>query len=985
MRLHRLEISAFGPYPGSERIDFDALSTDGLFLLHGDTGAGKTTLLDAVAFALFGAVPGARGEVKRLRCDTASPQTPTEVSLELTVAGYRFVVRRSPEYARPKKRGAGTTTQPAKGSLTWLATPLETTPEPLARLDEIGRTTQRLLGMSAEQFFQVVLLPQGEFARFLRAETGEREQLLEKLFGTQRFADVETWFSERRRADRAGLATQRGELSELVARLSQEIGEEVPEKADAEWLAALRAQRARAAEQAGEREAAAGAAARRADAALTDARAHAERLRRRRVAEAEIVALDQQAGELGASRAELDAARRAVPVLPAERRVGEQQRHAEEAAAAVAVAVQALSGRMPSVPDGIEPARAAAGQHRERAGELAALVDEERQQATDRTRLTELGEQASAARQQAAVLTERLAELPARLAELGEQHEQAVAAAARVESLRAEADTLAGDLATARALPEARAGRDRVRQANQQAVDQHQLARDRLQHLRERRLQGMAAELAGTLSPESPCPVCGAVEHPEPAAVGGDAVTDEQERAAADEEQQAVAHRQARAEELARRETELRGLAERLAGRTEEELAAHHEEVAARHSEQSALAEQQSALAEQLRATQASIEELRGQLAEQERSAGIAESEAATLASMVSSRDARLGAARGDYDGVAARRSALLATAADLDQLAGTRGEAQGQQRLLEDYVRAREKESAEAGFADVASALAAARDTAATEVLRERLEEADRRRAAALAVLAEPELAELPDVPEPDLAALSEAMEAAHAEERAASGQATGERERLDRIEGLARRLEEGWRRLAPVEAAFAELDALTDVVNGHGQNAKRMSLRSYVLAARLEEVALAATRRLRAMSGGRYSFVHSDSAGPRGTRGGLGLDVLDDYSGQTRSAKTLSGGESFLASLALALGLADVVAAETGGAVLDTLFVDEGFGSLDPDTLEEVMATLDELRAGGRVVGLVSHVDELRQRIPTRLRVEKARTGSTLEMVTE
>lgn len=170
--------------------------------------------------------------------------------------------------------------------------------------------------------------------------------------------------------------------------------------------------------------------------------------------------------------------------------------------------------------------------------------------------------------------------------------------------------------------------------------------------------------------------------------------------------------------------------------------------------------------------------------------------------------------------------------------------------------------------------------------------------------------------------------------------------------------------------------------MVNGRGQNNRKMSLRSYVLAARLEEVAEAATHRLRRMSQGRYSFVHSDVAGPRGTRGGLGLDVLDEYSGQQRPAKTLSGGESFLASLSLALGLADVVAAETGGAVLDTLFVDEGFGTLDADTLDLVMDTLDELRAGGRVVGLVSHVEELRSRIPTRLRVRKARTGSTLEI---
>jgi exonuclease SbcC len=207
--------------------------------------------------------------------------------------------------------------------------------------------------------------------------------------------------------------------------------------------------------------------------------------------------------------------------------------------------------------------------------------------------------------------------------------------------------------------------------------------------------------------------------------------------------------------------------------------------------------------------------------------------------------------------------------------------------------------------------------------------------------------------------------------------------RQRERDVSELGSLLRQTWAEVAPALAEYEELSALTDVVNGRGQNARKMSLRSYVLAARLEEVAVAGTERLRRMSDNRFSFVHTDEAGPRGTRGGLGLDVLDDYSGRVRSAKTLSGGETFLASLALALGLADVVAAETGGALLDTLFVDEGFGMLDPDTLDEVMNTLDELRAGGRVVGLVSHVEELRQRIPMRLRVHKSRTGSTVEVI--
>jgi exonuclease SbcC len=207
--------------------------------------------------------------------------------------------------------------------------------------------------------------------------------------------------------------------------------------------------------------------------------------------------------------------------------------------------------------------------------------------------------------------------------------------------------------------------------------------------------------------------------------------------------------------------------------------------------------------------------------------------------------------------------------------------------------------------------------------------------------------------------------------------------RQRATDVAELAGRLRAAWEESRPALAAFEELTELTDVVNGRGQNARKMSLRAYVLAARLEEVAIAATARLQKMSDDRFSFVHTDVAGPRGTRGGLGLDVLDAYSGSTRSTKTLSGGETFLASLALALGLADVVAAETGGALLDTLFVDEGFGMLDANTLDEVMDTLDELRAGGRVVGLVSHVEELRHRIPTRLRVHKSRTGSRVELI--
>jgi DNA repair protein SbcC/Rad50 len=184
----------------------------------------------------------------------------------------------------------------------------------------------------------------------------------------------------------------------------------------------------------------------------------------------------------------------------------------------------------------------------------------------------------------------------------------------------------------------------------------------------------------------------------------------------------------------------------------------------------------------------------------------------------------------------------------------------------------------------------------------------------------------------------------------------------------------------LADLRAWADQVTGLADLVNGRGANTLRMRLQSFVLAARLEQVAEVASRRLQDMSGGRYTFLHSDAQGRHGARGGLGLDVFDEYTGLRRPTKTLSGGESFMASLALALGLADVVTSETGGVQIDTLFVDEGFGTLDAQALDAVMTVLDELRRGGRTVGVISHLEELRTRIPTRLEVLSGRHGSRL-----
>ena len=973
MRLHRLELAAFGPFPGREVVDFDELGADGLFLLHGDTGAGKTTLLDAVAFALFGAVPGARDEAKRLRCDYASADIATEVALELTVQGHRMRITRGPEYLRPKKRGDGTTRQQARATLSWVGTPPGTLPaEGVSRIDEVAMIVERLLGMTKDQFFQVVLLPQGDFARFLRASTDEREKLLEQLFGTQRFALVERWFRERRTDRGRAVEAGRAQARDLVARLAQTAGEEPPrEHADPEWLSSLLKQlteterdTAVAKHETGELHDASAL-------ALTRARTLDGQVRRVRSARqvlAECVAAEPERREWVRTR---DSARKAIAVVSVHRGVRKLSRQLTEA-------VEDESGS----PGTVAELRADAERLRDEAGGLAQLAELAEQQRTDRDRLVVLAGARDRLTVELARADAELAELPATLRAARDRLDEANTAAARLPGRTTARDELAALVTAARALAEAEpallAHDDAVREAH----ERHLAAREHVLAVRTRRLAGMAAELAATLAEGSACPVCGSAEHPRPAVVGHDSVDEADEQRAVAEERSAERERTAAQDKRTQAAQRVAGLRERLAGREPDavELADADHELAAVTALAAARPDRVGAL-DQLTARADRLGALRGDTA---RALAEVTTEHTQRGELVESRTRALDDARGEHPDVLARRAHLLSTATALTTLAEHRQRVRDlqarlgeQQAELRDVVR-------KAGFSSVAEATAAATAHTALDELDHRIAELDDRKAGAAAVLAEPELADVDPDSEVDVPAAAElAGTNAEAAQRAASAHhaaVTALRTGTD----LAARLRAEWALLAPIEAQYAELDALTDVVNGRGQNVRRMSLRSYVLAARLEEVAVAATTRLRRMSQGRYSFVHSDEAGRFGTRGGLGLDVLDDYSGQVRPAKTLSGGESFLASLALALGLADVVAGETGGALLDTLFVDEGFGTLDADTLDEVMDALDELRAGGRVVGLVSHVTELRERIPVRLRITKARSGSTLELTT-
>ncbi|MEV0299260.1 AAA family ATPase [Nocardia sp. NPDC050710] len=1098
MRLHRLEMTAFGPFAETTVIDFDALGADGLFLLHGQTGAGKTTVLDAIAFALYGRVPGARGESKRLHSDHAPEQTPPQVVLEATIGGRRLRLTRIPEFERPKLRGTGMRTDPAKATLTWL----DGRGEHLSRIPDIGDEIIRLLGMSADQFFQVVLLPQGDFARFLRADNEDREKLLEKLFDTERFGTAEQWLADKRRASDADMKLRTEAIHRLIDNVAMAAGRNVTEAVElpdaVNWsqdlLATARAELTTSTAEAERRQQ-----------ESTRVRAHAEEQRRltelrRRMASArqQLDDYTAAAGHRAALQAELELAHRAQPVAEAidearaavmtSRRLHNDMRGASAKLAAqlvdpaaadiggvalvsfecdetvtsagsagtAAISPGAVGQRgaersaleVRPVGDEHSGARAEADSRQSTAGQSGAsnigtpmiredadldgaiqrwsaqigALEEVRADAATADRLD--AELAALRAEDAALtgtvgtLTRRRAELPATIDSVDTRLREATAAAATLPTLTAECERLQTAAAAAVELATRRNNLDRAKIDFETARAAHNDAKEQVLELRERRLAGMAAELAGQLSDGQPCTVCGSADHPDPARPTAHAVSKDAEDAAVAAERAAEDARDRVLARIAGLEREIEALIARGGDADRVELAAALRAATDRYQDAAEISELAEGFTAELNRLRADETRLHDELRAADTRRSTVTTHIATATVRLDELTARLRAAAGADETIDRRRTrlnALVTGATTLRDARAAAAAARDQVTVIADRV---ENLARTAGFQidavdapvpgdaaspghtsaapvvevpprdDVAMLTAYAKVVTAASRTPQRQNEidaelvaADRVRAHAEAVLAEPAIQAAASSEPGDLAESERLVTAAQTALNAAVAAHAEATRRVNLLEDLGGQLWAALDRIAPLRRAHAELAALADVVAGRGENNRRMSLRSYVLAARLEEVALAGSVRLRRMSGGRYEFVHSDKAGPRGRRGGLGLDIRDDYTGAIRPAKTLSGGETFMASLSLALGLADTVAAESGGLVLDTLFIDEGFGGLDADTLDAVMGVLDELRAGGRVVGVVSHVDEMRQRIPCRLHVIRGRTGSHLE----
>jgi len=1023
MRPLTLTLCMFGPYARETTVDFSALGESGVFLIAGDTGAGKTTLFDAIVFALYGHVTNDRRTGSGMRSDYATPADPTFVRLRFEHAGRVYDITRSPAYERAALRGGGTVMQPAAVRL---AMPDGRAVESDA---EVKREIYALLRLDYNQFKQVALLAQGEFLDLLLARSRDREAIFRKLFGT--------WVCERtgrilrERADAQAAETERLGQDILIALGSFQFPDggspEPPSVAGAaplidrarEALEADRAARQALQAQLAAREAAYAGAVRR--------QAEAEQMQKRfmqledaRNREAALLAHED---DMAVRREALKNAERAARLAPEDALAETARRRSGEAEALC----QALQQRREAAEADCRRAQeavAALPQRREQLKALAVQIEMLRQalpRFDELARLTRLAQEAEALHRRqsdaARGLNDELTQRRALMARMKQEIEKSEQAEARQAQIRLELSERMGRLNGLRDMAAVFDEADRLTEQVGQLAARQQGASEQLRRAEAafadantRYLLGQAGLLARTLRPDAPCPVCGSTAHPRPAPFSRDVPSEDElkrldqlsarRRAALAEIRERAAEALARLDAARKR---LNGCAEKLGvaatadaiGAAARTLA---QEIAARQQELDRL-NQQAAERALLKRRLDELTQAAGQ------NEALLEKANAALAQIAETLSARRAAARAleealkeagpdpaharanlrQAEQAAMQLSQVIDGAEALQRAAEKRlGELDGQAAALtqqrtqaRDALAAAEAKRLAAiaaqGFADETAYLAARLDDAAREAVRRTLAGHDQALAAARADIDRltRETAGAKPAEQGEAAAEKQALEACRAALSGLESRIRLNGELVGRLDALrARRDEAG--------AKLARLTRLSQLCEGRLAGKYRVSFEQYVQRSYLEQVLRHANARFTRMTDGRFELRRRELLKSL-TDGALELNVMDYHSGRERPVSSLSGGEAFMASLALALGLSETISEEAGGVVIDTLFVDEGFGSLDPAALDQAIDTLLRLGEGSRLVGIVSHVADLRDRIGRRILVRSLPEGGS------
>ncbi|MDO8423322.1 MAG: AAA family ATPase [Parvibaculum sp.] len=1020
MKPVRLTIQAFGPYPEREVIDFRDAVEAGLFGIYGQTGSGKSTIFSAMTFALFGEPAKTEQETPSLRSDHAAPTVATEVELVFDVSGKRFVIVRRPDQMRPKQRGDGETRSPHEAFLfdaTGLA-PDEINEDQRGKViaekkvRDVDLAVSELLGYGPEQFRQIVLLPQGRFETFLSAKTKERLDILRDLFDVSLYQSLMVDLKAKAETAERSVREER----ELCARQLSSEGFESTDALIAGIVGAVaeRAQRL-------ETEKVARATFASAQTTLRDAEAIEAKFK---IAEESQKILT----ELQAHKSGMDALAERVVKAERARSMIDTERHVEQTRSEVRDAEKKLAETQVSAVRAEEEAKSAAealNNESSRADDIERLrrkLDE-----FERFKLVldkaaggkEKVEAAKAAERQANhnlnVAQQELTDLQGLHREKAEALKVFRQSEGRRKDITTHFQILTSSLIMAKTYEKAENEVLTAQVAVQKQTSKCEAAirltddaRSRFEEAERSLSEAQALHLASKLEAGEPCPVCGATEHPAPTTgatehAGLDQAfreakaawerADKATRAAAEtlaEMRGTLGERQERLTSLDRPDESVTTLKDRLDNQQKvvDDLGPEADiNLAEVEIEQ---------LGENIAALQTNCDALRDAFYERRREMTAEttrfEEMLSTVPGNLRDPDALAAARSRDLQALSDQRAAKAAAekaAVDTREVAlAAQKDQQAADSVLLD-CRNRYRKEVEAfqlrlGQAGISEndfhTLKPAVET--VDVDREKVDEYQRRlengKEAAIAAAAVIEALVRADLQ------LLEAMQH-ETEERltkATEGR-VGAATRVDHLEKLQESLAKTLQRLGEEEAASGPLRKLAALVNGDNQ--QKLDLETFAIGAMFDQVLEAANLRLGPMTASRYRLERDIENAGRGRRG-LGIHVFDNFTGKARSTTTLSGGETFIAALALALGLADVVESSSGKVRLDTIFIDEGFGSLDTEsgsgTLDQVLQALSSLVSQNRAVGLISHVPLVQEVIPNGFYVRKHHTGSSVEV---
>jgi len=918
MRPLKLTMSAFGPYADRMELDFETLGTGGLYLITGDTGAGKTTIFDAISFALFGEASGGNREPGMLRSKYADPSTPTEVTLTFRYAGKEYTVTRNPEYMRPKAKGRdkgdSLTRQPAGAALTYPDGHLVTKPK------EVTAAIRDILGLDREQFAQVAMIAQGDFLKLLLADTKERQKIFRNIFHTNLYVELQDQLSKQANKVKYQWEDVRDSIRQYVD------GILCPE-----------------------------------DAGFSD------RVRQAKEGllpiEDVLTAIDSllesdSAGRdaLEAKLQETDAALENVITLLTK---AEAREKVNQALAKTEVQKAAAGVQLQQRQEALEAEQARKPRQEQLSREITAID----------LSLPDY---------------DRLAELEAALGETVAQHNRAEKDSAAADERKL---TLSREIMT---LKEERKSLENIDAEKEkllrQKQEQHQ-KRDSLQklisdiskyHIQQKTwetaqalylaasekssrllreydeknkafLDEQAGIIAGGLEDGRPCPVCGSIHHPAPAVIADTAPTEDEVKKAR------------KAYEKAARETEKASVsAAKEKGKTstqEDSLLKQTELLLQLQNIETAESSARDTVSE----LTGSIDQLEIQIQKIARG----QERKARLDDLIPQKETELSSAE---ERLTAAKAQMASSAASIRSLTG--------------QITERKEKLA---FGSKAAALAQRnRLVSEQKALQAALETAEKAYLSCkdtltgLSASVQELTKQLAENPETDLQALREEKDSLSIRKAAILKEQKAVHTRIAANTSCRKNIRSKSEELALLEEKQMWLRALSDTANGTIRGKEKIMLETYIQTTYFDRIVARANVRLMKMTGGQYDLKRRKTADTMRGQTGLELDVIDHYNGTERSVKTLSGGESFKASLALALGLSDEVQMSTG-IQLDTLFVDEGFGSLDPESLNQAYNTLAGLTEGNRLVGIISHVAELKERIDKQIVVTKEKAGGS------